>query len=225
MRSPIMTSPAVTSSSPATMRRSVDLPQPDGPTSTMNSPSPISMVTSLTARTSLSKALLTLSKTMRATSRLPSRWIARLESCGCQALADARAGTGRGLQPVAGQQRRSDDGRHTQPRHARRRHHGVNPVDDAPGKTAVAAGKHATTERDVDVAAREMQAAHGRDDHGDKLVGLPVDDALSGGVALPGGHEHHRRELSRILPDATGLDGLQHGRHAAQAVQTGRIRE
>ena len=54
------------------MRSSVDLPQPEGPTSTMNSPSPISMVTSLTARTSLSKALLTLSKTMRATSRLPS---------------------------------------------------------------------------------------------------------------------------------------------------------
>ena len=31
--------PAVISSSPASMRSSVDLPQPDGPTSTMNSPS------------------------------------------------------------------------------------------------------------------------------------------------------------------------------------------
>ena len=31
--------PAVISSRPASMRSSVDLPQPDGPTSTMNSPS------------------------------------------------------------------------------------------------------------------------------------------------------------------------------------------
>ena len=37
-RSPIQISPAVTSSSPAIIRSSVDLPQPEGPTSTMNSP-------------------------------------------------------------------------------------------------------------------------------------------------------------------------------------------
>src|SRR4030095_14959748 len=35
-------SPAPMSSSPASMRSSVDLPQPDGPTSTMNSPSAMS---------------------------------------------------------------------------------------------------------------------------------------------------------------------------------------
>ena len=34
--------PAVMSSSPASMRSSVDLPQPEGPTSTMNSPSEMS---------------------------------------------------------------------------------------------------------------------------------------------------------------------------------------
>src|SRR5438309_11326731 len=34
--------PAVISSSPASMRSKVDLPQPDGPTSTVNSPSAIS---------------------------------------------------------------------------------------------------------------------------------------------------------------------------------------
>ena len=37
-RSPIQISPEVTVSSPAIMARSVDLPQPDGPTSAMNSP-------------------------------------------------------------------------------------------------------------------------------------------------------------------------------------------
>src|SRR5438045_5115695 len=50
-RSPMEIVPAVTSSSPASIRRSVDLPQPDGPTSTRNSPSWISSETSSTAVT------------------------------------------------------------------------------------------------------------------------------------------------------------------------------
>src|SRR5664279_5803932 len=44
-RPPIATSPWVISSSPAIIRSSVDLPQPDGPTSTQNSPSAIAMST------------------------------------------------------------------------------------------------------------------------------------------------------------------------------------
>src|SRR4026208_659294 len=51
-RSPIEISPAVISSRPATMRRVVVLPQPDGPTKTMNSLSRIVRFTSLTACTS-----------------------------------------------------------------------------------------------------------------------------------------------------------------------------
>src|SRR5262249_46038749 len=51
-RSPMEISPAVISSRPATMRRVVDLPQPDGPTSTMNSLSRMWRLTSLTACTS-----------------------------------------------------------------------------------------------------------------------------------------------------------------------------
>jgi hypothetical protein len=50
-RSPIRTVPAVTVSSPAIIRRSVDLPQPEGPTSTTNSPAPTDSETSSTART------------------------------------------------------------------------------------------------------------------------------------------------------------------------------
>ncbi len=38
-RSAMKMSPEVGASSPAIMRKSVDLPQPDGPTSTTNSPS------------------------------------------------------------------------------------------------------------------------------------------------------------------------------------------
>ena len=48
-RSPMRTVPSEISSRPATMRSAVDLPQPEGPTSTMNSPSAISSVMSLTA--------------------------------------------------------------------------------------------------------------------------------------------------------------------------------
>src|SRR6478609_596771 len=44
-RSPIQTWPPEISSRPATMRSSVDLPQPDGPTMTMNSRSSISALT------------------------------------------------------------------------------------------------------------------------------------------------------------------------------------
>src|SRR5215471_2054269 len=51
-RSPMEISPDVISSRPATMRRVVDLPQPDGPTSTMNSLSRMWRLTSLTACTS-----------------------------------------------------------------------------------------------------------------------------------------------------------------------------
>jgi hypothetical protein len=44
-RPPMAISPPVISSSPATMRSSVLLPQPEGPTMTMNSPSAISAST------------------------------------------------------------------------------------------------------------------------------------------------------------------------------------
>ena len=44
-RSPMTISPAVMDSSPATIRSSVDLPQPEGPTMTMNSPSSTSVLT------------------------------------------------------------------------------------------------------------------------------------------------------------------------------------
>jgi hypothetical protein len=44
-RGPMAISPPLISSSPATMRSSVDLPQPEGPTMTMNSPSLISAFT------------------------------------------------------------------------------------------------------------------------------------------------------------------------------------
>src|SRR5512138_2381728 len=49
---PMSTSPAVGSSSPAIIRRSVDFPEPDGPRNTRNSPSRVTRSTSLTAPSS-----------------------------------------------------------------------------------------------------------------------------------------------------------------------------
>ncbi len=46
---PIRSSPSEMSSSPAIIRRAVDLPQPDGPTRITNSPSSISRLMSDTA--------------------------------------------------------------------------------------------------------------------------------------------------------------------------------
>ena len=48
---PSATSPLVMVSRPATMRSNVDLPQPDGPTSTQNCPSGMVKLTSRTAVT------------------------------------------------------------------------------------------------------------------------------------------------------------------------------
>ena len=69
-RSPIEMSPSVTSSRPAIIRSSVDLPQPDGPTSTMNSPLAIVRLTSSTARTSPAYTFLTCSSLISATCEL-----------------------------------------------------------------------------------------------------------------------------------------------------------
>src|SRR5215216_2889455 len=66
-RSPMRIAPSVTSSSPAMQRRSVVLPHPDGPTSTMNSPLSIVMSTPSTARTPFGNSFRTVWSSMRAT--------------------------------------------------------------------------------------------------------------------------------------------------------------
>src|SRR4051794_20179178 len=60
--------PSVMSSSPAIIRNAVDLPQPDGPTNTRNSPSAMSRSRSATTRCPSAKALLTCEKRIAAMS-------------------------------------------------------------------------------------------------------------------------------------------------------------
>jgi hypothetical protein len=57
-RSPMRSSPSLISSRPAIIRSAVDLPQPDGPTSTMNSPSSISRSSESTATRTVALVLL-----------------------------------------------------------------------------------------------------------------------------------------------------------------------
>jgi hypothetical protein len=52
-RPPIHTKPSSTSSRPASMRRAVDFPEPDGPTSTISSPLAISTSRASTAGASV----------------------------------------------------------------------------------------------------------------------------------------------------------------------------
>ena len=78
---PIQISPSVISSSPAIMRSVVDLPQPDGPTSTTNSWSAISRSIPRTACTPPSYALTTL-RTETPATRAP-RFLRRSVPPGC----------------------------------------------------------------------------------------------------------------------------------------------
>src|SRR5206468_817473 len=71
-RSPIRIEPDVTASSPATIRSAVVLPQPEGPTKIMNSPSLTVRFISSTASVPLGKRLLTASNSIEAIARASS---------------------------------------------------------------------------------------------------------------------------------------------------------
>src|SRR5512133_2686087 len=70
-RSPIRTSPALTSSRPATIRSDVVFPHPDGPTRTIREPSSTLRFRSETASVPSSNTLLTPSNTISATTSPP----------------------------------------------------------------------------------------------------------------------------------------------------------
>src|SRR5215472_6778066 len=108
--SPILSVPLVISSSPATMRSAVVLPHPDGPTSTMNSPSRISTLRSFTAWKPLEYTLLTWS---RVTVAIMSPWLRLLAHSGGQAA--EQLAPGHCVQREEGQQRQhhcGEDRRH-----------------------------------------------------------------------------------------------------------------
>src|SRR5882724_11942122 len=90
MRPSIATVPALTVSSPATMRNRVDLPQPDGPTTTTNSPSATAQLTPCTT----SRVPYDL--------RTPSRVTVAISSAPSDFVAPAKAGTHQSAPETAG---------------------------------------------------------------------------------------------------------------------------
>src|SRR5206468_1074756 len=116
LRSPMKISPMVTSSKPARRRRMVDFPHPEGPTRTMNSPSPISRETSSTATTSDPNSLVTPSSTIPAMSRSllsrgPAPRSVRPESLVRQGGPGSAQGPPARSQPLQPEHRRTQHGR------------------------------------------------------------------------------------------------------------------
>src|SRR3954447_2518646 len=154
--SPIMTSPSVTSSRPATIRSSVVLPQPDGPTSTRNSPSPTSIDTSSTATTPPLNTFVTPSITILAMAPLPS-----LESHPRrgQLFAHPRRRAVARARVIEAQQCRADHGRPVQHCNAGLRRHGPDAGADALNERRILGAEHVAAERDVDLGAQQPQPA------------------------------------------------------------------
>src|SRR6266508_407140 len=206
--SPIEISPAVTSSSPARRRRIVDLPQPDGPTRTMNSPSSISSERSSTATTS-SKIFVTPSKTIFAilSSLLPL-------GPGAEArLRERGSGAAMSLVPrtdlVETQQRRAHHRRDVEHADPGVRGHPVEAVFDALQKVLIAGGEDPPAQDDVHVEPRHVETTDRGAGHPDDLVGLTIDDASSDHVALRRRPEHDRRQLDDpALRDPLEVHGL-----------------
>src|SRR5713226_9386147 len=172
VRSPIEISPAVTSSSPATNLRTVDFPHPDGPTSTMNSPSAISRESSSTATTSAPKTLVTPCRTIFAMSH-PSRalWIrpgpSRPSRTGAGRLRQAPIGQLPSNPPVRGrpaaQQIETQEGgsgyrRRGDLRDARPRGDGRESLADPLDERSAAILQLPTAQHHVDLLPREPQA-------------------------------------------------------------------
>src|SRR5436190_12819628 len=205
VRSPIEISPAVTSSSPATNLRTVDFPHPDGPTSTMNSPSAISRESSSTATTSAPKTLVTPSRMIFAMShpRLRQAPIGQLTSNplvrprrAAQQIETQEGGTGH---------RRRDDLRDARPRSD-----GREPLADPLDERPAAILQLPTAQHHVDILTRESQAPDRGSGDRDHLVGQPAYDGQARRIPVPRGLEHERGELDDTgLVDPVGMKGRE----------------
>src|SRR6266540_4675365 len=217
-RSPMVISPSVTSSRPAIIRRIVVLPQPDGPTSTTNSPFPISSETSRTACTPPGNSLLTCSRTI-----LPTWHLLEGSILGA---GEALVGEG-GPQPAGGLGGRAEpvEAEQGRPDHRRRGHlpeggsggDRGDPGADTVQEDRIVALEQTTAEDDVGVPVGEPEAADRRGHHGDDLLHLPPDDLRGGPVASLGGREHQRRQLQHpLLIDPPEVDRLHYGERRGQ---------
>src|SRR5581483_11133178 len=227
-RPPIITAPAVTSSSPASMRSAVVLPEPDGPTRTMNSPSSICRSSAFTAGASLpGYTHVALSKR---TSAIVSPNRHRL--LGAQLRAHAFVRRRPGAERVEREERGAED------RRRRRRVRGDRGADlGEPARDRAEQPRRRVTEKaaaedDLDRLALEPEAGDGDAGERDDLVCEMVDDRGSDRVvgrrreddrseldrtACVDALEVHRlSELARARePEMLGHEALEHGLRSA----------
>src|SRR5713226_5094203 len=216
VRSPIEISPAVTSSSPATNLRTVDFPHPDGPTSTMNSPSAISRESSSTATTSAPKTLVTPCRTIFAMSH-PS-W-GRLRQAPIGQLPSNPPVRGR---PAAQQIETQEGGpghrRRGDLRDARPRGDGRESLADPLDERSAAILQLPTAQHHVDLLPREPQAPDRGSGDRNHLIRQSAYDGHAHQIAVPRGFEHERGELEDTgLVDPAGMEGREHLRRGPQA--------
>src|SRR6266508_2126929 len=196
-RPPTTMCPPDASSSPAIMRSSVDLPHPDGPTSTMNSPSSIRSDTSSTAVTPPSNTFVTPSSTISAT--VPP-------GSGGHALAAGEQDTGQ-LQAVV-----QDDevGASAWTNHA-----DVVAAEHACGHQG--GGVHGLDERRTQVVQVAARAEHGQDAPREHAVLAPRQSVVDGDVdasqAVAAVADPRRRDRVRDErePPGRGAADEQHG--------------
>ena len=190
------------------IRRIVDLPQPDGPTSTMNSPSPISRETSFTATTSVPEHLghaveddlghrFAPSGFGSESRSRPSVRGSRLRGCGPRRPARRRGGRGRARPP---RPRAERSGRYA---HAC----GATVSEALPRSARRRAGRRSGRSRRR--APRRRRGAHPqppdrRAGHRDDLVGLPVHDVARDRVALGGRSEQRAARAPRAAARRAG---------------------
>src|SRR5207245_3307181 len=185
-RSLMYISPAVSSSSPATIRRIVDLPHPEGPTSTLNWPSSIANETSSTATTSGPNSLVTPSSTILATSVHRRDGSAETGRC-----SGGRADL---VQPDQGC---PDHRRNGEPDHAGAGRHRMDAQAGSFEKRSIFGPEHAPSEHDVDIGSRDAEAADRRRRHEYHLVRHSVEEATGDRVALHGGPKDRGGQLDQ----------------------------
>src|SRR5919198_1718010 len=192
------TAPASISSSPASMRSAVVLPEPDGPTSTMNSPSAMSRFSPSTAGASF-PGYIRVASTKRTSANT------HLLELGPQPPLRLRARR----QLVEAKQRSSDDRRRRRRPHGRLRRVLERPGADRRKKIAVSVLQHATAEEDLGRLVAQTEPLQGNAPERHDFGCEPPDDLRRDGV-VGRFREHEWRQLDHSpLRDAPEVDRLR----------------
>src|SRR5262245_27271684 len=200
------TAPESTSSSPASMRSAVVLPEPDGPTRTMNSPSSTWRSSASTAGVSVPGYIFVAWRKRTSAIGGPSR-LQRGDRV-VELAPDTLLGFRRRSELVQAEERGTDD---RWGLGVADRDHVVDlpqPGLDRGLERAVARSEHAAAEQHLDWRVRQLEPLQGHAGESDDLVGEMLDDR-SCDLVSRGLREHHGWQLSEpVLRDPAVVDRL-----------------